>query len=328
MVKRITILLVLGILSQNILIAGSFKKYAGEFAYLGAGPRGTAMGGAFTALSNDVTSTYWNPAGLMEAKGLQALFMHSKQFISSIQNNYLAVSSPYDENSAIGFSVYYLTVIDIPNSINAKDGELENKVNYSKVNFFNTGDYIFTASYSRIFNEQLNWGINVKLIYRDYELESATGLGFDLGIKYKLDNLKLGAVVRDVTGTLMTWSTNTTEFITPSLRLGAAYTYLLTDFNLEIIPALDINILNENRDYSAQYNISSLSSDILTGLEITYDNIISLRAGMDDLQRFTTGIGFSLPRVNIDYSFTAYENELGDIHRISLHTFFGDVFYK
>ena len=62
--------------------ASSFKKYAGEFMYLGAGSRGTALGGAFTALVNDASAIYWNPAGLMEAKGLQIQFMHKlREFI-------------------------------------------------------------------------------------------------------------------------------------------------------------------------------------------------------------------------------------------------------
>lgn len=324
MIRKLFVSIVILVFTQSLL-ASSFKKYAGEFAYLGAGPRGTAMGGAFTALSNDVTSTYWNPAGLIEADGVQALFMHSKQFISSIQNNYLTFSAPYDNNSAIGFSIYYLTVINIPDSRNAFN-EIEGTVNYSDVTFFNTGDYIFTASYARQYSDNINWGLNIKLIYRDYDIESATGLGFDLGLKYIDKNLKVGAVLRDVTGTLMAWSTNTTELITPSLRLGAAYTIPIPSLNLDLKPALDVNILNENRQYAAQVNLGSLSADLLAGIEVTYDNIISLRAGMDDIRRFTTGVGVSIPRVNIDYSFTAYESELGNIHRISLHTFFGTLF--
>lgn len=322
---RLLKILVIVLIVQSQVFAGVFKKYAGEFAYLGAGSRGTALGRAFTALSDDATSTYWNPAGLMEAKGLQALFMHSKQFISSIQNNYLTLSTPYNENSAIGFSIYYLTITDIPDSRNAYD-KVENRVNYSDVTFFNTGDYIFTASYAKKYSDNINWGLNIKLIYRDYEIENAAGLGFDFGIKYIEDNLKLGLIARDVTGTLMTWSTNTTELIAPSLKMGATYTIPVDYLNLVINPALDINILDENREYASQLSLGSLSSDLLAGLEITYDNIISLRVGMDDIQRFTTGVGISIPRVNIDYSFTAYESELGNIHRISLHTFFGDIF--
>ena len=39
-------------------------KYSNEFLAIGAGARGLSMGGAVIASCNDVTSIYWNPAGL------------------------------------------------------------------------------------------------------------------------------------------------------------------------------------------------------------------------------------------------------------------------
>ena len=41
-----------------------FGKYAGEFMAIGVGGRPLGMGGAFTGIANDVTSGYYNPAGL------------------------------------------------------------------------------------------------------------------------------------------------------------------------------------------------------------------------------------------------------------------------
>src|SRR5438874_10008104 len=39
---------------------------SGEFLLLGAGARGTALGGAYAALSTDVTALYYNAAGLAQ----------------------------------------------------------------------------------------------------------------------------------------------------------------------------------------------------------------------------------------------------------------------
>jgi len=39
---------------------------SGEFLLLGAGARGTALGGAYAALATDVTAMYYNPAGLAQ----------------------------------------------------------------------------------------------------------------------------------------------------------------------------------------------------------------------------------------------------------------------
>jgi hypothetical protein len=46
---------------------------------------------------------------------------------------------------------------------------------------------------------------------------------------------------------------------------------------------------------------------------------------MDDLQRINTGIGLSLPRVNIDYAFTFFDSELGNTQKISFHLFLGNL---
>ncbi len=40
-------------------------KYAGEFMKIPVGARAIGMGGAFSAVSDDATSPYWNPAGMV-----------------------------------------------------------------------------------------------------------------------------------------------------------------------------------------------------------------------------------------------------------------------
>jgi hypothetical protein len=311
-------------LSIQNLHAGEFKKYAGEFMYLGADGRGAAMGSAFTAIANDVTSIYWNPAGLIEAKGLQAQFMHSKRFISDINQSYLSISSPISETSTIGASFYYITINDHRDTRNAYN-LIENKVDYDRAKLFNTGDYIFTLAYAQQYNTNIDWGVNVKFIYSDLEIETATGIGFDAGLKYKMDNLKLGLVLRDFTSTLLAWSNGTKEFVTPSARLGAAYSIKLPSMKLNVTPAVDLSILAENRDYSAQFSVGPFSADILAGMEIDYDNLLALRFGMDDLERLNAGMGISLPKITVDYAFTSFDSDLGNIHRISFHLLLGDI---
>ena len=321
MPKFISIMLILFFMLSG-LYAVEFEKYAGEFLSLGAGSRATGMGSAYVAVANDVTAGYWNPAALVDAKPAEIMFMHSKQFISSIQYNFLAASSRMNDGSAIGISFLYLTVNGIYDTRNAYD-ELTNKIDYSKIDKFNTGDYIFLISYAKPYNDKLSYGANVKLISRDYEVESALGLGFDLGFKYRLrDNLIVGAMLRDVTSSIMTWSTGKKDLITPSIRTGVSYLLSWDRFNLTFQPALDVNILFEGREYAAQYNIGPVSFDTFWGMEVAYKNTLALRAGYDDLNRFNTGIGVKIPKIAFDYSFTAGEPDLGDVQRISFHLTF------
>jgi len=314
------LLIALTISSVN---AQSFRKYAGEFLYLGAGSRVLAMGGAGTAATNDVTAGYWNPAGLREAAGLQLEFMHSKQFISSIQQNYLAVSRPLDERQTVGLSFIYLTVNGIKDSRQAYNAA-DNHVDYSKIRLFNTGDYIFLFSYAAEYNEKINYGVNIKTIYRDFHSASGWGIGFDAGLKYLwTERLSLGLMLRDITSTMLVWSTGEKELITPSVRAGISYKFPIPSLHVIVEPTTDFNFLLENRRYASQMHLGALSLDVFGGLEVRYGKYLALRGGMDDLQRFTTGIGFSIPKITFDYSFTAYQSELGNIHRISFHLQFG-----
>ena len=49
-----------------LLAAPAFAtKYAGEFLKAPVGPRAIGMGAAFTAVADDATAPYWNPAGMV-----------------------------------------------------------------------------------------------------------------------------------------------------------------------------------------------------------------------------------------------------------------------
>ena len=51
--------------------AGEFTKVGlsgGQFLKIGVGARGTGMAGAFSAVSDDLSSIFWNSAGLADVK--------------------------------------------------------------------------------------------------------------------------------------------------------------------------------------------------------------------------------------------------------------------
>src|SRR5690349_15322901 len=83
-------------------------KYAGEFLSLGAGARSGALGGAGTALANDVTAGYYNPAALSEIGYLQASIFHESRFSGQINYDYLAAAVPIDADQTIGVSAIRL----------------------------------------------------------------------------------------------------------------------------------------------------------------------------------------------------------------------------
>ena len=301
--------------------ASGLKKYAGEFLYTGVGSRPLAMGGAYVAVANDVTAGYWNPAGLVDATGLQVQFMHAQQFMSSIQYDYLAASNRFDNGSAVALSVLRLGADNIPDTRNALNGvTIADGLDYSRITFFNIADYAFLFSYARRHTEKLAYGVTVKLIYRDFYSESAYGLGFDVGMRYLVvQDLMLGLMARDLTTTVMAWSTSEKEYITPSLRPGLAYTIHFPSIKLYLQPSMDLGILFESRKESAQINLGAASVDSFWGIEIGYSEHAFLRFGYDDLSRFNAGAGLHINRLGVDYAYTNYDYELGNVHRISFH---------
>lgn len=301
--------------------ADGFKKYAGEFLSAGVGSRALSMGGAFVAVANDVTAGYWNPAGLVDSRGLQIQFMHAKQFMSSIQYDYLAISRPVTDQSTLALSLIRWGINDIKDTRTALVGQnISEGIDYSKITSFNISDYVFYVSYSHRYTEKLSLGANIKIIYRDFYTENALGIGFDAGLKYSvLPKLKLGLMLRDITTTMMAWSTNEKEFVVPSLRPGVSYRHDFESIGLYIQPAVDLGILLESRNNSAQLGFGIFSIDSFWGMEVGFRDVFFLRLGYDDLSRFNAGLGVSINKFAVDYSYTNFDDVLGNVHRISFH---------
>ncbi len=303
-------------------------KYAGEFMSLGVGGRALGMGGAFVALANDVTAGYWNPAGLARINYPQIALMHDEQFGSLVNYDYGAVAMPFGANTSLGFSVIRLGVDDIPDTRSAGvdatgrvlDGTNEfSRIDPSLVTYFNAADWAFYFTYSKKQSDDFSYGANVKIIRRELGDNSATGIGFDVGVWYApFDNLVLGANLQDITTTFLAWDTGTNELISPTMKVGSAY--FIEAFGGRFAPAVDFDIRFENRRYASTANIGPVSLDLHSGLEFQFKNLFALRLGYSDIKQLTLGGGIQLPKLSIDYSFAKFDgtNELGNTHRISM----------
>ncbi len=304
-------------------------KYAGEWLSLGVGGRALGMGGAHVAVANDVTSGYWNPAGLAHINYPQISLMHEEHFGNLVNYNYAAVGIPFGEDMSFAISAIRVGVDGIPDTRNALydangDGVLDintDRLDYSKITEFSNTDYAFFFTFAKRATKEFYWGANVKLIKRDIAEEGAFGIGFDAGAVYMpMENLFLAANIMDVTTTLVAWSTGRNELISPTAKIGAAYGWHILGGT--ITPAVDFDVRFENRQFASNFNLGGVSFDFRGGLEYTYNGLISVRGGYTDVKQFTIGAGIKLPKLNIDYSFARFnEDELtrfDDTHRISL----------
>jgi hypothetical protein len=165
------------------------KSIAQGIMYFGgASARALGAGGAFVAHVNDVTAGYWNPAGLGEVTGPQLGGMYSVLSLHR-QHNYVAAAYPLGTASAIGISwIGYRTGnIVTRNRLGVVAGKLGKDQN------------ALLFSYGNQIAENFALGGNVKLFFQNLSGAGASGLGFDLGAKFKLSEiLCLGASVQNL----------------------------------------------------------------------------------------------------------------------------------
>ncbi len=312
------------------VVAGTgVAKYAGEFIALGAGGRALGMGGAFVALANDVTAGYWNPAGLSHMNYPQITLMHDEQFGSLVNYDYGAFAMPFGSNTSLGLSIIRVGVDDIPDTRNAgldANGNLTYDPNQftrtdpSRVTYFNAADWAFYFTYSKKQSDDFSYGANVKIIRRELGDNSATGIGFDIGLWYTpFDDVVLGANLQDITTTFLAWDTGTNELISPTMKIGSAY--FIDALGGRFVPAVDFDVRFENRRSASTAHLGPVSFDMHSGMEFQFKQLVALRVGYSDVKQFTVGAGLKLPKLNIDYSFARFASSadrIGDTHRISL----------
>ena len=175
-------------------------KYSNDFMDIGVGARALAMGNSVIASDNDVTSGYWNPAGLMGVTGdIEIALMHDDYFAGIAQNDYLAASYKFDKNSVFGLTVLRFGVDNIPNTLNLIDPT--GNVNYNNITSFSVADYAFLFTYARSFTGMpgLTLGGNVKVIRSIVgNFGGSWGFGLDAGAQYKYKDWLFGAVGRDI----------------------------------------------------------------------------------------------------------------------------------
>jgi hypothetical protein len=299
------------------------RKYSNEFLSIGVGARGLALSSCVVASTDDVTGTYWNPAGLTHIKNnFQLSVMHAEYFAGIAKLDYGAFAVPLkDQKRVVGFSIVRFAVDDIPNTLNLY--EPDGSINYDNIKSFSVGDYAF----------------QFKLVYRKAgSFAKAWGFGLDAGLQYQIKKLKLGFMARDVTGTFNAWKYSFTDeekeilAITgneiPNSSLEVTLPMLITAIGYEIgiknkffiYPEIDLFMSTDGKR-NVVFKTNSVSIDPRIGLELNYSRIIYLRGGIGNIQKSTDdlgkpittfqptiGGGFRIKSVSLDYAFT----DIGD----------------
>lgn len=298
--KRITVSVYINLLIVSILCAQSGSAGSSGFSSLklGAGARAGAMGEAYTAVSDDATSTYWNPAGLATIKNVELFFTHT-EWVEDISHEFLSAALPAF-NGAVAFSFYSTNIPGIERRVRPSElplGTIE------------ANDIAASLSYGRSINDKLSAGISVKYIYQKIFVESASGYAMDFGLIYKpLQNpLKIAVVVQNL-GSLKKLKEEEVE-LPQTFKFGGAYEINFPSLGGTLLLAVDA--------------VKIKDSDIraFLGGEFSFKQNFSLRLGRqtgESAKSFSAGVGFRLDRYRLDYGFTPLQSDLGNTHKFSI----------
>ncbi len=182
------ILFITVILIGNLIGQTKVGSTAAPFLNVAVGPRAIAMGSAFVATANDVTSLYYNPAGASRMESGGAYFSHSRWF-ADITYNWAAGLVNLGDMGVVGLSLTYLDYGDLEvTTLNEPDGTGE---------FFNPYDLCFALSYAYNLTDRFSVGGNVKYINQKIYNTTASAVAMDLGVLFISDiyGLRIGASI-------------------------------------------------------------------------------------------------------------------------------------
>jgi hypothetical protein len=169
-----------------------------EFLLFDHGARGIAMGGAYTSVTDDAYSLYWNPAGLAKIPRLSAATMYAL-YIQDISYQSAVYAQRINDNSVAALGFRYLDMGSIARTdVSARlvdNGVFQPRSYIAEAGW---GQTVYDLSDSEI---DINLGVTARWIHTDM-VERANGFGGDAGVQAHIYNnylpYDLAAVVQNV----------------------------------------------------------------------------------------------------------------------------------
>ncbi|MDD3050173.1 MAG: PorV/PorQ family protein [Candidatus Cloacimonetes bacterium] len=306
-----------------------------QFLKIGVDARAQGMAEAYTAVTNDISSIYWNPAGLALSEKKQVMFSHTN-WVADIYHEFFAFSYNHDLGT-FALSATYLTT----GYMEVTDEETFGPTGEEFYNY----DLAVGLSYANSYTDKFAFGFTAKYLREVLDEYDVNGFSVDIGSVYNTgwENLTIGMALRNFGPNLKYEVDNDgdgmidedpfdlldndgdgvidedreeLEFKIPmSFSLGAAAD-ILREKDYSLIGSFQIDSCVDREE---TYNL---------GFEFNYLNF-SFRTGyqFNLTQTFSAGLGWRIPIryavANIDYAY----NHMGDLeedsimskaHRISL----------
>ncbi|OGF44947.1 MAG: hypothetical protein A2452_08685 [Candidatus Firestonebacteria bacterium RIFOXYC2_FULL_39_67] len=305
LLKQLSRLLVPGCLFAFISAGSLFAVNGagtsiGTFLNLPAGARASGMGEAFTAISDDATAVYWNPAGMNFISNPSVSLMHSIWFEGM---TYDWVSGVFPTSlGTFGAGVQYMNYGSIP----------ETNVDGLELGSYNPADLSFSLSYGTEISG-LKIGLTAKYIsLRVKNYTTAFAGDFGLITTLNLAGLKtnIGAAIHNFG--MQAIFVNEKESLPTTGNIGAAV-WIIPEWTVSVETIIPFD------------NVIGFAAGTEFSVKVA-DNVNLIgRAGYysrSNLNNITFGAGVKIDNISVDYAFEPF-GDLGDTHRFSFNMQFG-----
>lgn len=293
------ILLLVTLLGRISVAQSNSGRTAADFLTIDVGARASAMGGAYTALSEGAVSSYWNPAGLASIESGDLSLSHF-EWLQDVSLEYGAGSFRINDRIVMSASISYLNYGSIDRYDNG--GNLLN----DEITAY---DWAGALSAGISLTDELSVGLTGKYINQNLDDIKGSALAMDAGFKYQMPNITIAGFLGNF-GSNMKFE-DVYERLPAVGRLGLA----VKPFGDDFITSVDL-VKEFDGDMAIKH-----------GLEYGFMGQYFVRSGynynMNDDDKSISGLAFGLGvylnQAIIDYAYTPSDNYTkDDIHRFSL----------
>ena len=275
----------------------------GQFLKIGIGARATAMGEAYTAVADDATAVFWNPAGIARLSGNIVSFSHAA-WPAELDLNHGAYV--FSVGFIPGMMAVHARALSMAPILRTDTTHPE-----GDGTFFDAGDFAIGFTYGRSFTDKFSAGIGVNYVQETLADMDASTATFDFGILYDTGfrSLRIGMAIANI-GSEM-------EFIEDNVKMPIVFRLGSSIRVLENGPHALLSSVEFSHppDNAERGNL---------GGEYAFRDFMFLRGGYKfnyDSEGLTAGAGVKFPAstaatAKLDYSFTDFET-LGSVHRFS-----------
>ncbi len=297
-----------------------------QFLKIPIGARGNGLAGAYSSLCNDLTSVFWNPAGLADVKGISADFSYT-QWFAGFNHSFGAFALPIGANFTTALSLV---------SLNSGDIEITTleKPNGTGLNY-QVNDIAIAFTVAGYLTDQFSFGITAKYINNTISNLSSTGIAFDVGTMYEtgIRGIRLGFSIFNL-GLKQAYSgqdLNKSKKLFDALNAAPLdIAYIASSYSLPLIFRAGISSeVWKTEDHSVVaaadfITLSDTPEHYSLGAEYTYKKFLSLRAGYQfgtDVFGLSGGVGLKYFGGGFEgefgYSITPTKN-IGLVNRLSI----------